>query len=129
MNWLPESIIETINEKIGASALRKLTGDLSPVEDFGFERYFEEPHFFEFFVQFLRNGELWVKAIRKGKKDKTIRNNLEDPIIVQYVTMLINGILSEMELRGTASNPMGPQRDLIIDNTMNLIAHFLDHNV
>jgi len=129
MNWLPESIIETINEKIGASALRKLTGDLSPVEDFGFERYFEEPHFLEFFVQFLRNGELWVKATRKGKKDKTIRNDLEDPIIVQYVTMLINGMLSEMELRGTASNPMGPQRDLIIDNTMNLIALFLDHNV
>jgi len=129
MNWMPESIIESIKEKIGSSALKKLTGDLSPIEDFGFERYFEEPHFLEFFVQFLRNGELWVKAIHKGKKDKTIRNDLEAPIIVQYVTMLINGLLTEMELRGTASNPMGPQRDLIIDNTMNLIAHFLDHKV
>ena len=128
-NLMPESIIETINEKIGASALKKLTGDLSPVEDYGFGRYFEEPHFFEFFVQFLRNGELWVKAIHKGKKDKTISNDLEDPIIVQYVTMLINGMLTEMELRGTASNPIGPQRDLIVDNTMNLIALFLDHNV
>ena len=68
--------------------MNKLTHDLSPVEDYGFERHFEEPHFFEFFVQFLRNGELWVKAIHKGKKDKTIRNDLEDPIIVQYVTML-----------------------------------------
>ena len=86
---MPESIIETINKKIGTSALNKLTHDLSPLEDFGFERYFEEPHFFEFFVQFLRNGELWVKAVHKGKKDKTIRNDLEDPIIVQYVTMLI----------------------------------------
>ncbi len=129
MNWKPESIIGTIIEKLGLDALEKLTGDLSPVEDYGFERHFEEPHFFEFFVQFLRNGELWVKAINKGKKDKTIRNDLEAPIIVQYVTMLINGMLSEMELRGTASNPMGPQRDLIIDNTMNLIALFLDHNV
>jgi AcrR family transcriptional regulator len=127
-NLKPESIIETISEKIGAPALKKLTGDLSPVEDYGFERYFEEPHFFEFFVQFLRNGELWVKAMRKGKKDKTIRNDLEDPIIVQYVTMLVNGMLSEMELRGTASNPMGPQRDLIVDNTLNLIALFLDRN-
>gem|GEM_PF-4985110 len=129
MNLKPESLIEMIVEKIGLSALQKLTEDLSPIEDSEFERYFEEPHFFEFFVQFLRNGELWVKAIRKGKKDKTIRNNLEDPIIVQYVTMLINGLLSEMELRRTASNPMGPKRDLIIDNTLNLIALFLDRNV
>jgi len=129
MNWKPESIIETISEKIGPSAFNKLTHDLSPIEDAEFERYFEEPHFFEFFVQFLRNGELWVKAVRKGKKDKTIKNELEDPIIVQYVTMVNNGLLSEMELRGTASNPLGPQRDLIIDNTMNLIALFLDHNV
>jgi len=129
MNLKPESIVETIAKKIGLSALTKLAEDLSPVEDYGFERNFEEPHFLEFFVQFLRNGELWVKAIRKGKKDKTIRNDLDDAIIVQYVTMLINGMLSEMELRGTASNPMGPQRDMIIDNTMNLIALFLDHNV
>jgi len=129
MNWKPESIIGTIIEKIGLDSLEELTGDLSPVEDSEFEKHFEEPHFFEFFVQFLRNGELWVKAINKGKKDKTIRNDLEAPIIVQYVTMLINGLLSEMELRRTASNPLGPKRDMIIDNTLNLIALFLDHNV
>jgi len=129
VKWMPEVLIATIQEKLGASALNKVTHDLSPLEDFGFERYFEEPHFFEFFVQFLRNGELWVKAVRKGKEDKTITNDLEDPIIVQYVTMVNNGLLSEMELRGTASNPMGPQRELIIGNTLNLIALFLDHNV
>jgi len=129
MNLMPETIIEIITKKIGPSALEKLTHDLSPLEDSEFGRYFEDHRFFEFFVQFLRNGELWVKAIRKGKKDKTIRNDMEDPIIVQYVTMLINGLLSEMELRRTASNPIGPKRDLISDDTLNLIAIFLDHNV
>ena len=129
MNLMPEAIIEVIIKKIGQSTLKKLIEDLSPLEDFEFEKYFEEPHFFEFFIQLLRNGELWLKAIRKGKKDKTIKNDLEDALIVQYVTMLMNGLLSEMELRRTASNKMGIKREIITDNTMNLIALFLDHNV
>ena len=133
MNLFPESIIELIIKKIGQSTLNKLTEDLSPLEDFEFEKYFEEPHFIEFFIQMLRNGELWSKAIRKGKKDKTIKNDLKESLIVQYVTMLINGLLSEMELRRTTLNQMGIKsglsRELITDNTLNLIALFLDHSV
>ena len=89
MNLIPESIIETITKKIGPSALDKLTEELSPLEDFEFEKYFEEPHFIEFFIQMLRNGELWSKAISKGKKDKTIKNDMEETVMVQYVTMVI----------------------------------------
>jgi len=127
MNSMPESIIETIVKRIGQSTLNKLVEDRSQIEDFEFKKYFEEPHFFKFYVQMLRNCELWLKAIRKGKKDKTIKNDLDDVLIVQYVTMLMNGLLSEMELRRTASNQMGIERRIITDNTLNLIAHFLDN--
>ena len=133
MNTWPESIIELIVKRMGQSGLGRLTGDLSPLDDSEFERNFEEPYFVEFFVQFLRNSQFWLKAIRKGRKDKTIKNDLDDAIIVQYVTMLMNGLLSEMELRRTVSNQMGIKmgldRELITDNTLNLIAQFLDHNV
>jgi len=132
INTWPESIIALIIDRIGQSGLDRLTEDLSPLDDSEFEKHFEEPGFIEFFVQFLRNSQFWLKAIRKGKKDKTIRNDLEDAIIVQYVTMLMNGLLSEMELRRTVSNrigiKMGLNRELMTDNTLNLIARFLNQN-
>jgi len=133
VNTWPESIIALIIEKLGQSGLDRLTEDLSPLDDSEFEKHFEEPHFVEFFVQFLRNSQFWLRAIRKGKKDKTIKNDMEDAIMVQYVTMLMNGLLSEMELRRTVSNQMGIKmglsRELVTDNALNLIAHFLDHKV
>jgi AcrR family transcriptional regulator len=129
LNLTPESIAELIAKKIGQSTLNNLIEDLSLLEDFKFEKYFEEPHFFEFFIQLLRNGELWVKAIRKGKKDKTIKNDLEDVSMVLYMTMLINGLLSEMELRRISSNVMGIEEKIITSTTLNLIALFLEHNV
>ncbi|HVP23617.1 MAG TPA: TetR/AcrR family transcriptional regulator [Conexivisphaerales archaeon] len=129
MNLMPESIIEDINKKLGHSTLNKLIGDLSPLEDSEFGEYFEDHHFYEFFVQLLRNGELWMKAIRKGRRDGSIKNDWEDSFIVQYLTMLMNGLLSEMELRRTASNQTGPQTEIITDSTLSLIAFFLDHNI
>ena len=133
VNTWPESIIALIIEKVGQSGLDRLTENLSPLDDSEFEKHFEEPGFIEFFVQFLRNSQFWLRAIRKGKKDKTIKNDMEDAIMVQYVTMLMNGLLSEMELRRTVSNRMGIKmglgRELVTDNTLNLIALFLDHNV
>jgi AcrR family transcriptional regulator len=128
INSTPESIIETIIKKIGQTTFDELIGGLSPFENFKFEKYFEEPHFTKFFFQMLRNCELWSKAIRKGKKDKTIKNDLEEATIIQYITMLINGLLSEMELRKTASNQTGLNRELITNSTLNLISHFLDNN-
>jgi hypothetical protein len=70
-----------------------------------------------------------VKAIRKGKKDRTIKNELEDVSIVLYVTMLINGLLSEMELRRIGSKVMGIEERVVTNATLNLIALFLEHDV
>jgi AcrR family transcriptional regulator len=123
-NLTPESIFELIVKKIGQSTLNNFVEDLSPLEDFEFEKYFEEPHF----IELQRNGELWLKAIKKGKKDKTIKNDLEDVTIITYATMLIYGLLSEMELRQITSIVMGFER-IVIDTTLNLIAQFLENNV
>lgn len=129
MNLTPESISESIIDKIGQSALNSLIEDTPPLKGINFEKHFEEPNFFEFYVQLLRYGRFWVKAIEKGKKDNTIKNDLDDVSIVLYVTMLINGLLSEMELRRIASNVMGIEERVVTDATLNLIALFLDHKI
>lgn len=128
-NLTPESITESIVNKIGQSTLNNLVEGSPPLNDFNFERHFEEPNFIEFYVQLLRYGRLWVKAIEKGKKDRTIRNDFEDVSILLYVTMLINGLLSEMELRRITSKVMGIEERTVTDATLNLIALFLEHKV
>jgi AcrR family transcriptional regulator len=129
MNLTPESITESIVNKIGQSTLNGLVEDSIPSNDFNFEKHFEEPHFIEFYVQLLRYGRIWVKAIKKGKKDRTIKSELEDVPIVLYVTMLINGLLAEMELRRIDSKVMGIEEEVVTDATLNLIALFLENNV
>jgi AcrR family transcriptional regulator len=127
-NLTPESIQDPIVKKIGQSTFNNFVEGLSPLEDFEFEKYFEEPHFVEFWIQLQKTGELWLKAIKKGKKDKTIKNDLEDVTIITYATMLIYGLLSEMELRQITSLIMGFER-IATDTTLNLIAVFLENNV
>lgn len=127
-NLTPESIQDLIVKKISPSTLNGFVEGLSPLEDFEFEKYFEEPHFIEFWIQLQRNGELWLNTVRKGKKDKTIKNDLEDGTIILYATMLIYGLLSEMELRRITSMVMGFER-IVTDTTLNLIAQFLENNV
>ena len=121
-NLTPESIIENVIHKLGKPTFDNLVGGLSPLEGFEFEKYFEELHFIKFYVEMLRNCELWLRAIRKGKRDKSIENDLEDVLIIQYLTMLMNGLLSEMELRRTVLN----ERKIMTENTLNVIAKFLE---
>ncbi len=127
-NLTPESIQDLIVKKIGQPTLNNFVEGLSPLEDFEFEKYFEEPHFIEFWIQLQRNGELWLNAVKKGKNDKTIKNDLEDVTIILYATMLVYGLLSEMELRQITSIVVGFER-IITDTTLNLIAQFLENNV
>jgi len=125
----PESINEKIVKKIGQSTLNKLIEDPSSSNDFDFANYFEEPNFYEFYIQLLRYGGYWAKAIKKGKNDRTIKNGLDDKSIVLYVTMLINGMLSEMELRRIDSKVIGIEERMITDTTLGLISQFLELNV
>lgn len=125
----PESITEDIVKRIGRSTLNDLIQDPSPSKDFDFADNFDEPNFVEFFIQLLRYGDFWARAIKKGKDDRTIKNGLDNKAIVLYVTMLINGMLSEMELRRISSKVVGIEEGIIIDSTLDLISHFLERNV
>lgn len=128
-NLSAEDIFNDLAKKLGPSTLNNLIEDSESCIDVDLEKLFDEPNFGEFFIQLLRNGNLWLRAIKKGKKDKTIRTDLPDMQIVLYMTMLMNGLLDEMALRQANQDRMGIKRDTIITNTLNLIAVFLDSNV
>jgi AcrR family transcriptional regulator len=129
MNLSAEDIFNDLAKKLGPSTLNNLIEDSESSVSVDLQELFDEPNFGEFFIQLLRNGNLWLRAIRKGKKDKTIRNDLPDMQIVLYITMLMNGLIDEMALRQANKDRMGIERDTIISNTLNLIGAFLDNNV
>ena len=129
MNLSDEDIFNDLAKKLGPSTLNNLIEDSDSCIDVDLEKLFDEPNFGDFFIQLLRNGNLWLRAIKKGKKDKTIRNELPDIQIVLYMTMLMNGLLDEMSLRQANQDRMGIKRDTVITNTLNLLSVFLDSNV
>ncbi|MFW9995889.1 MAG: TetR/AcrR family transcriptional regulator, partial [Candidatus Odinarchaeota archaeon] len=128
-NLTTEEIYIDVTGKLGVNTLDNLVENLSRLEEVDLAKYFEEPHFIDFFIQLLINSDLWLKAVQKGKKDNTIKNDLEDMQIVQYISILMNGMLYEMDLRQTARDRFGLRADTIITNSLNLIGIFLDRNV
>lgn len=122
-----DEIYSDITEKLGASTLNDLVENRVPLENVKLDEFFEEPFFIEFFIQGLKNGYLWAEAIKKGKEDNTIKNQLEELHIAQYVNMLLSGMVSEIELRNSVLDRMKLKRDTIITNSLNLIALFLDN--
>jgi AcrR family transcriptional regulator len=128
-NLSAEVIYNEITEKIGPSTLNNLLENLSALEKIDLANDFDEPYFIEFFIQLLKNGNLWVKAVKKGKKDKTIQNSLEDMKIIQYMNILMSGILHEMELRKTALDRINMKRETFVTNSLHLISLFLDQNM
>ena len=87
----------------------------------------EEPYLIEFYVQLLRNTDLWVKVIKKGKSDGTITNTLKDEQIVQFVHMLLSGLEEQMKLRISTLTRIRFEDATIIENIVNLIALFLQN--
>jgi AcrR family transcriptional regulator len=124
-----KEIYNDITEKIGSSTLNNLVENVSLLEEVDLAKDFDEPYFIEFFIQLLKNGNLWENAVRKGKADHTIKNDLEEMQIIQYVNVLMSGILYEMELRRTALDRINMKRKTFVTNSLNLIASFLNKNV
>ena len=86
---------------------------------------FEEPYLIKFYTQVQRNRDFWIRAVNNGKKDKTIRIDLEDIQILQFLYMLMMGIADQMELRKSILNRIRMDKETIIRNSLNLIALFL----
>lgn len=86
---------------------------------------FEEPYLIEFAVQLLRNTEVWIKVIKKGKSDGTITNDLEDAQIAQFIHMLSSGMEEEMKIRRATLDRIRFANSSINENILKLVASFL----
>ena len=128
-NLSPVATINEITEKLGLATIQDLVDDLSLLDAVDFAELFDEPYLIEYFIQHLRLGHLWTKALNKGKQDHTIKNDLEAMQIIQFVNMLLHGIIYEMELRRMSLDRIDMKRETIVANSMHLISIFLDKNV
>ncbi|MHA1331927.1 MAG: hypothetical protein ACTSR2_12710 [Candidatus Hodarchaeales archaeon] len=88
----------------------------------------KEPYLIEFYSELLKNTDLWIRAVRNGKKDKTIRNDLEDVQIVQFLYMLISGIVEEIELRRATLSRIKLDKETVLTHTLKLVAFFLNND-
>lgn len=127
LNIAPETVWNELNAKLGTSNLKKLIDNSSTFEEFNLEELFEEPSYIEFVIRLMRNGFIWQKAIKKGREDKTIQNAMDDSELMEYLSILINGVLNEMNLRRTIKDRVGITRDGVISQILKLISHFLEN--
>jgi AcrR family transcriptional regulator len=108
-----EEIHNKINENIGTTKFKEL------IESF------EEPYLIEFYIQAQKHRDVWIRAVRNGKMDNTIKINLEDVQIVEFLYMLLMGIADMVELRKSILNRIRLDNETVIINLMNLITKFL----
>ena len=88
---------------------------------------FKEPYLIEFFLQLIRFEEKFRKIIQKGKQDGLIKNSLPNEHLTHFIFILVNGILDELDLRRSTFKRIGMDKQVVIDNTLNLISIFLTH--
>jgi len=86
---------------------------------------FGESYLIEFYISLQRNTTLWTNAVKKGKSDGTISNDLNEDQIVEFLYMLLMGMEEEMRLREPALARAGLDITTIKENVLNLIASFL----
>jgi hypothetical protein len=72
------------------------------------------------------NGSMWLKAIRKGKLDDSIKNDLGDMQIMQFINILTDGVIHETMRRQSALERIGMKRETFESNTIKLVVVFLD---
>ncbi|MFX0087316.1 MAG: hypothetical protein ACFFAU_16820 [Candidatus Hodarchaeota archaeon] len=66
-----------------------------------------------------------MRALRNGKKDKTITVDVEDVQIVEFLYMLMMGIIEQMELRKSILNRIRVDNETVIRNLLPLMTKFL----
>ncbi|MFW9847718.1 MAG: TetR/AcrR family transcriptional regulator [Candidatus Thorarchaeota archaeon] len=86
---------------------------------------YDEPYLFEFYFMLERHNHLWINAIKKGKSDGTIKTDLNEKQIVEFLYMILMGIEAEMNLRESTLNRIGLNDSTIEEHIMNLITSFL----
>ena len=101
------------------------------VESLGTGKYdellenFEQPYLVEFYLEMLRIGNLWIKAVSNGKQDNTIKKEMDNEQIVHFLYVLICGVMDEICLRKSTLVRVQMDYNIIMQETMALVATFL----
>ncbi len=87
--------------------------------------YLEELNMINFYIGLAKNAELWIRAVKNGKKDGSIDNELEAEQAVNHLYVMISGIVFGMDLNKPMLKRIGLEEETIVTNTLDLIAIFL----
>ena len=67
-----------------------------------------------------------MMAIRKGKQDGTIKNQLPDMQIMQFLNFVSMGTIHEIMRRRSAIDRIGMDLEIFSTNIIKLLSRFLD---
>ena len=115
-----------IEKTVGTEKMKYLIETRGAIEEFDFEEHFDDPNFIEEYVQFMRHNYLWLKAIQKGKQDGSIKIDLPDMHIMQFINIVSSGTIHEIMRRQSALDRINMTREEFSTNVVKLISHFLD---
>ncbi len=108
-----EEMYYQITENIGTTKFKKLFEDS------------KEPYLIELYIELQKHRDFWMRAVRKGKIDKTITVDLEDVQIVEFLYILMLGLNEQVELRKSILNRIRMDNETIIRNFLPLVTKFL----
>ena len=126
-NFSSSETYNRIAETIGREKMDKLIENPEALDEFDFEEYFNEPNLMQEYLQFIRRNNLWTKAIHKGKQDGTIKNQLPDMQIMQFMSFVTWGTINEVMRRRSPLERVGMDMDIFSTNVIRLLSHFLDN--
>lgn len=125
-NFSSSETYNQVAETIGKEKMDELIGKQGALNEFDFEEYFDDPNFMQEYLQFIRHNHLWTRAIQRGKQDGSIKNQLPDMQIMQFMSFTTWGTINEVMRRKSPLERVGLDMDMFSTNTIRLLAYFLD---
>ena len=125
-NFSSAETYNQINEKIGREKMEELIENPRSLKEFNFEAYFDDSNLMEEYLQFIRHNNLWTRAIQKGKQDCSIKNQLPDMQIMQFMSYVAWGTINEIMRRHSPLERIGMDLEVFSIRIIKLLSHFLD---
>ena len=126
-NFSSTETYNQIAETIGREKMDELIENPETLDEFVFEDYFDDFNLMKEYLQFIRHNYLWTKAIQKGKQDGSIKNQLPNMQIMQFMSFVTWGTINEVMRRHSPLERVGMDLDIFSTNVIRLLAHFLDN--
>jgi len=125
-NFSSEETYNYIVDTIGREKMDELVEKPGLLEEFNFEKHFDDPNFIEEYLQFIKHNNMWMRAIQKGKKDGSIKNQLPDMQIMQFMNFVAMGTIHEIMRRRSALDRINMELETFSTNIIKLLSRFLD---